>query len=87
MPNAFLEGGSKKEAWGRGVSAGSDRLASSMAVTRTRTIGREAVRANTAQKARVDGWMGALVRQRRSWTALKHLLCCRHLHISHTYVA
>lgn len=66
-------GGKKKETWGRGVSAGSDRLASSMAVTRTRTIGREAVSANTPQNAWGDGWMGVLLRQHQSWTAFKHL--------------
>lgn len=54
MPNGFDGGGGQKEAWGMGVSAGSDRLASSMAVTWTRTIGREAVRPNTPQKALMD---------------------------------
>ena len=44
----------QKEAWGLGVSAGSDRLASSIVVTRTRTIGREAVRPNSPPKS-IDG--------------------------------
>lgn len=52
MPNAFY---GAKDAWGRGVSVGSDRLVSNMVMTQTRTIGRVAVRPNIPQKACLNG--------------------------------
>lgn len=49
MPNAF--NWEKKRCRVGGSSAGNDRLASNMVMTRTSKIGREAVRLNTPLKA------------------------------------
>lgn len=57
----------EKETWGSGVSASSDGLASNMAVTRTRTIGREIARPTIPQKACLDWWMRELLRQHHSF--------------------